>query len=86
MLSRGGISGFPMSGSAFPSPQGALRPMMGFRRAPGLAAMAGRSDSPLRPRSSSAHPAVQRDGSKEAIPLTELSASAEHSHNDDKVC
>lgn len=81
MLGRGtGLSAYP-SGSAFP--HGIMRPM--FRRAPGLA-VTGRSDTPVRPRSSSAHPTVQRDGNKEAIPLTELSASAEHSKNGEQVC
>lgn len=60
-----------------------IRPI-GYRRAPGLA-VTGRSDTPVRPRSSSAHPTIQRNGSKEAIPLTELSASAEYSQNSDQV-
>ena len=68
--------------TAFPSPFG-VRPI-GFRRAPGLA-VTGRSDTPVRPRSSSAHPTIQRNGSKEAIPLAELSASAEHSQTSDPV-
>ena len=85
-MSRGasGSAGLSPSGTAFPSPFG-MRPL-GFRRAPGLA-VTGRSDTPIRPRSSSAHPTVQRNsnGNKEAIPLTELSASADHSQNSDKV-
>lgn len=60
-----------------------MRPL-GFRRAPGLA-VTGRSDNAIRPRSSSAHPTVQRIGSKETIPLSELSASADHSHGNEKV-
>lgn len=69
------------AGTAFPSPFG-IRPI-GFRRAPGLA-VTGRSDTPVRPRSSSAHPTVQRGNGnkeKEAIPLTELSTSADHTQN-----
>ena len=82
MLGRGaGSSAHP---SAFLPPHGMMRPM-GFRRAPGLA-VTGRSDTPVRPRSSSAHPTVQRNGSnKEAIPLTDLSASAEYSQNGEQV-
>jgi hypothetical protein len=87
LLSRGvaGNTG-NTSGNAFPSPFIGIRPI-GFRRAPGLA-VTGRSDTPVRPRSSSAHPTVQRgSSSKEAIPLTELSASADHSQNNDQqVC
>jgi hypothetical protein len=82
-LSRGVAGNVgPPPGNAFPSPFG-IRPI-GFRRAPGLA-VTGRSDTPVRPRSSSAHPTVQRgSGSKEAIPLTELSASADHYQNSDQ--
>ncbi|XP_032779218.2 protein CLEC16A homolog isoform X3 [Daphnia magna] len=81
ILGRGvpGNLGLSSAGTAFPSPFG-IRPI-GFRRAPGLA-VTGRSDTPVRPRSSSAHPTVQREnGNKEAIPLTELSTSADHSQN-----
>ncbi|XP_059351503.1 protein CLEC16A homolog isoform X2 [Daphnia carinata] len=81
ILGRGlpGNLGISPTGTAFPSPFG-IRPV-GFRRAPGLA-VTGRSDTPVRPRSSSAHPTVQRgNGNKEAIPLTELSTSADHSQN-----
>ena len=81
MLGRG--TGNPAHPGAFLPPHGMMRPL-GFRRAPGLA-VTGRSDTPVRPRSSSAHPTVQRNGSKEAIPLTELSASAEHSQNGEQV-
>ena len=90
-MSRG-VAGnaVPPPGNAFPSPFG-IRPI-GYRRAPGLA-VTGRSDTPVsrssvRPRSSSAHPTVQRgSGNKEAIPLTELSASADHSQSSDQqVC
>jgi hypothetical protein len=85
-LSRG-VAGnaVPPPGNAFPSPFG-IRPI-GYRRAPGLA-VTGRLDTPVRPRSSSAHPTVQRgSGNKEAIPLTELSASADHSQSSDQqVC
>lgn len=86
LLNRGatGSSVGPLSaGNAFPPMYGMVRPI-GFRRAPGLA-VTGRSDTPVRPRSSSAHPTIQRNGSKEAIPLTELSASAEHSQNNSHV-
>nr|CAH0101247.1 unnamed protein product [Daphnia galeata] len=82
-LSRG-VAGnaVPPPGNAFPSPFG-IRPI-GYRRAPGLA-VTGRLDTPVRPRSSSAHPTVQRgSGNKEAIPLTELSASADHSQSSDQ--
>lgn len=85
LFTRGAIVGPGMltNGGAFQSPHAILRPM-GIRRAPGLA-ITGRSDTPVRPRSSSAHPVVQRAESKEAIPLAELSASAEHSLNDNQV-
>ena len=78
----GSSVGPPSTGTTLGPPFG-IRPM-GYRRAPGLA-VTGRSDTPVRHRSSSAHPTIQRNGSKEAIPLTELSASAEHSQNSDQV-
>lgn len=76
-----------VAGTAHPSaflPPNGMRPM-GFRRAPGLA-VTGRSDTPVRARSSSAHPTVRRNGNKEAIPLADLSAStSEHSQNGEQV-
>jgi hypothetical protein len=77
-----GPSGQPVL--AFPS--NPFRPL-NFRRAPGFA-VTGRSgqmtsDVLIRPRSSSAHTAFQRSGSKEAIPLAQLTVSGDHSTQDD---
>jgi len=77
-----GPSGQPVL--AFPS--NPFRPL-NFRRAPGFA-VTGRSgpmtsDVMIRPRSSSAHTAFQRNGSKEAIPLAQLTVSGDHSTQDD---
>lgn len=84
LLTRGALGNTSPSamGPVFSALHG-MRPL-GFRRAPGLA-VTGRSSTPVRPRSSSAHPTVQRNGSKETIPLSELSASADHSQKNDQV-